>query len=1024
MDPIREQIKDSVQSKLRKLRELANVTNASLYSGYRVVVYRMVTKDVPSITIPNVGTRTMDYLLDLDPSNADYETITEAISKDKEDKLFLSILDALYSKLGACLDNLDSADSVNQIKDLYRSGNLVEEIDITPLVSNVGINLNIEGVNSSTVTCFDASLASFKELEMQRVYAQNPWLQVAQNGGFKAYKTQLVRLKNFKFREYDLIRVYTYSSMNKSLSQRVEDIKSTLGVSNTDDLVSLLTQYAMKPAFTGFVQNIANSVGADSMASVSVSCLGVARILSQTSIVVDQALANQVVTRHRKSAGQATNNRPSQVVTQNIFSGKSSLEVFSMIMGGKPYGGNLYPQVVASAADDGSSSEPVVGLPSLKQLYEYTKDPASTEGLPNVIPLFPSLVALHYLKEKFSEVIFYCDDAVEPNQSVAQNTLPGFTIYQDNVDMLTALRPYMLMLKNNFELYDSTYMSPYDVLGVLRNNTYMEVFEDRTGAFHLRFPKYNNTQIDLPLNYLNVATINMQRSDSNNFSIVQTRFMADTLGAMRVVPPDVFLDGLSMIKFGFRMSAPVENPNSISATFSEYLGHFIKYYSTLKEGRTAQVSIVGDTRADLGKMVSFRYGYVSDVADHAKGYSNAGISANSSISSPKNYVGGYGDYVGYIVAIDETMGVDQVYQQNLTLKFVRDASIPDAEDVELAPLQAFGTPADSMSRMDNPILEYVLPVVSKLFVPGTIRQLRNMISTLEGPIVKSSSLSTNSVLKLSQNTTSDIAFKRDVPLFGFPVKDSSLAGFGPILSSFDLARNYLDNKKDIDEETTAGKAVAGGGNGPGGDVLKMTRKEILANISQKKKDIDFCYKRLAIQQHQAEFVFRLGVIIDREFAKIEGKSGVEANTLKGKMKEAIKRAFFETPPSRLVEVDVPPAHSSEYPPKTIKITKKNYYPATNQVMYLAQYAIEQKYGKGKIDFQTEFQLLSSEHIFFTNHAQTARWKNMWILFQEAMAWQYSNLHGPNDAYYKKRIVKDIDVIDYYQQGLKKPTGKG
>ena len=865
---------------------LEGVVNSQLYTGYRVVIYRMNTEGVSVDLGEGIGKRNMDYLLNLDPSNSEYVRITNAIAMDSSDKLFFTILNSLYGKVEKSLlvEDVIPTGKSNQLKKIYKRGNLVNEFDITPLVTGIQTTLDIEGINSCSINCLNPALADIQAIELNRMNALNPWLQIAGGGKGAVDIGILKQLKAFKFREYDLVRVYTYSSRTKSLSDKVAEIKKTLNSSATDDLASLLTEYSLLPTFTGFVQSVDDSLASGSVATVSVGCVGISRVLSQTSIVADQALANNVILSHKNTAGNTTNMKVAIAPTANIFMGNSSLEVFVNIMKGC-----FYPHT----QKEKDTGEIHWGKPNILSLWKSGTTKASDLEKPitdktarleilNVIPLFPSLVCLHYLKEKFSEFIFYCDDALLEKQEMVESKGNGFPIIKSNANMLNTLRPYMLMLKTNFELYESTYQSPMEVLQTIKDNAYMEIFEDRTGSFRFRFPKYNNAVIDVPLGFDSIVSISMNRSDSNNFSIIQTRFVADLIGGMKMIPPDVFVDGLSMLRFGVRMSGVVENPNAIAPMFSAFLGSFLKYYAVLRESRTATLKVVGNPKINLGQMVSFRYGYKSNYDDRE--YNNGITSGRPGLNEYH-----HGDYVGYVTNISEGISSDQPFSQTLTLKYVRDAEVFESKKFNsvVAYLSKF-IPEQLYDGLGD-LPKLALPLMSRLFVKGKFSIPSGIAQDAANPIIPSE---TKFIYK---------------------------AAFSYIVSALDLANFYISNQQKIDGQTK--KAQAALASDP---IESYSNEELIAREKDVKVAIDASFRELAISVHKSKFA---DIITTTLRDSIRGGASFylekEYTFLENHIQKICVKSYDAVPVPVMVSVYGVP--DPNYRTRAIGVTRKNDY---------------------------------------------------------------------------------------------------
>ena len=102
------------------------------------------------------------------------------------------------------------------------------------------------------------------------------------------------------------------------------------------------------------------------------------------------------------------------------------------------------------------------------------------------------------------------------------------------------------MTKTGFQTYDAQYQSPYSVFETIKEQTYLEVFEDRHGTFHIRFPRYNYILIDHEIKFQNQISASVSRTDSGNMNVVQAKWMMDLVGAMNAVPSRVYVDPIAV----------------------------------------------------------------------------------------------------------------------------------------------------------------------------------------------------------------------------------------------------------------------------------------------------------------------------------------------------------------------------------------------------------------------------------------------------------------------------------------------
>lgn len=406
-DPIeaRQEIIKQMLKKTEKPSPLPNLNythNRTVFSAYRVVVYRMELNK-PAVFPINGRNEDSNYILSLDTIERGYRRISDWLRANCR-KEWPKFVKSLYSAIKEEYEKAVKGDIIeNSMKDNFKGKALVKEYDITPLVTNVNITQSLEDANAAAITMIDPAFIDFSTKELNRIYSLNPWLsQTAYN---KEYKNTLSTLKKFRIREYDLVRVYIYSG-DMPLSKRISDVKNTLfikdkkGNDNSGDVGKLIAEYCMRPAFTGFAASIGNTNTVDAVANATVSCIGVSRILSQSTMVVDKALADKIIIQAPESAGSSTPAKGQMAMTSKLYDGMSSLAVFVDIM--EKY---FMPHVVCQDRYNGKNW--AFGKPNLKSLIDnLTKDNV-------LVPNLPGVVCLHNVKEKFREHMFLCDDAMD-----------------------------------------------------------------------------------------------------------------------------------------------------------------------------------------------------------------------------------------------------------------------------------------------------------------------------------------------------------------------------------------------------------------------------------------------------------------------------------------------------------------------------------------------------------------------------------------------------------------------------------
>lgn len=663
----REELNNKIEAIKRAIRSIDRLPvnsseqprfrNRDANNAFRVVVYRMYLQNPVPVVITGSSAKTSystnsNYLLGLDVSDRNYRVISEYFRKDKSQR-FYPFLTSLYEAIDTEYQSVSAdASGYNTLKKNFKSEALVKEYDITPLVISVDTVLGLDEPNTATINMIDPSLIDYNAHELKKIHALNPWLRSVGS------KQTLEELKNFRFREYDLVRVYVYNDETKPLSRRISDVKEVIFgkdvlKSTTDspgDIGTIVSEYCMRPAFTGFSVSMTNSNAVDNPATMSIECTGVSRILSQSSVIMDKSLADQV-DMATELAGSISMQRTPVAVESNFFADKLATSAFSYIM--QAY---FSPTEVFNRRGDVM----VMGKPNLKDYIEKLKK----EG--KLAPNLPEILALHNVKEKFREPMCLCDDYVDTDMFAMFNAVTQTPI-RSGVDSLSrVLKPYLTTYKSGMSLWDSSYQSPWELFQTIKSVCFLEIFEDRTGAFHFRFPRYNKCSLDHFFNSEQIISASVNRADSNNFSVVKIRPQVESHGAMPIYS-DVYLDPLSIFRYGYRTTEEIHNPLAATASMTEPLAKFMRYYHALKESRTATIVVTGNPRIDVGQMVGFKIGYESAKNPASAQFSGVNKSWNE---SSVNRV-----FVGYVTSISENVGVDTLYTQTLNLNYVREAKV-------------------------------------------------------------------------------------------------------------------------------------------------------------------------------------------------------------------------------------------------------------------------------------------------------------------------------------------------------------
>ena len=609
------------------------------YVDFRVVVYRLNVSGQSSVVGPN-GPLNFSTIFNTDFGDDVYSDLSLLLTSGGTNGNFQKFLNEYYAAIEEVLSGA-GADAV----DLQNAG-LYQEIDITPLVSSATNHIGLYDINHCSLSMLDASLASFTGTELDR---------------YRHKKPLLSELQGFRLREFDLVRVFAYSGVDESQDDKLAALAKRFAG-------SLGSRFIMSPVFTGLVNKIVRGNDVGGTAYMKADLLGVERIFAQSTTVVNQATADQIVAA-----------LPTIPALQNAFSALDPrfagmgadaviIDIFSMY---------LAPSFLISA--DGSVQ---LGVPDVSYLFKHKM--FNSAGAAKLIPMIPTIILLHILKKKYGEPFLMFDDRVEPT-TVDVSGSGALTVATESVSKDAMLTPYLLRVRKSFALYSGQYEPASGIFDTIKQTTYMEFFEDRTGEFHFRFPRYNTVNCMAYIDPDDVISASHEKSDSAIFTAEMAQLQAPFAGSLQV-PPLLYVDKLSVLKFGLRKPQTVENPNATTPDFASALAEFSRDYHSMKDSRTAHVTKLGDTSLNVGQMALFKIKRDSGTS-----------------SSPASGSSESGDDVlaGYITTIDETLSVGGSYTQTLGLSFVRPAAQATGKFI----VKGTGTAWDIVNNMPEQIAQ-------------------------------------------------------------------------------------------------------------------------------------------------------------------------------------------------------------------------------------------------------------------------------------------------------------------------------
>lgn len=694
------------------------------YTGFRVVVYRLKFPDTATI----LGF-SADKMFNSEFWNSDYVGYENAIDKNPNTAMqFVSDTNKAISSL--IVGGLQPAGTAPGIPGTSFaapfSSNVSREyqqIEITPIVEQVDINLSLADMNTCSIRMADPSIVEFKQDSIQTWIKQNPirmpWVT---NNGIASY---LSGLQAFEFKEFDLIRVYEYSSTAKSLTNKVAELRSA----------GIADEFAMSPAFTGFVVSSSRSVSSDSMPIITASCMGVSRVFVQSVMTSSEATASVVTTAdpnvtalqnafsafgtqfQTKTADQAFQYVVDQYLHPLWIQNGNMSAAFSAAISTSTASSTAPVQTpISPVVSPSSTSVPIIGIPDLRRFMnpvdissllgsnfvsdvsnpitvsatygpadasqDITTVPTSGAGIsdqisvplssaapaswiPKLVPFLPACVILHILKMLRHEPLAIFDDRLDGDNWITRQLSSTASVGQPPITTNSGedyghLKPYLEMVRTNWAIYDSSYMSAASIFSDIRSKTYMEIFEDRTGAFHFRLPRYNNSRAYTVINPEDTISATVNRTDSSEYNVVTVHRMSELIGPVPGLGGVVDLDRLSIMRYGIRMPQIEENPNAQSGTFAKALAAFIRGYTQGKTSRTAAITQLVDPNVNVGDIVYFSYG-----PPYGYKTKNRGLSTSVQNST----------LVGYVTSISESLTAKGAFTQTLNLEFVRPAFV-------------------------------------------------------------------------------------------------------------------------------------------------------------------------------------------------------------------------------------------------------------------------------------------------------------------------------------------------------------
>lgn len=584
--------------------------------------------------------------------------------------VFADFLDKIYTAIRADLE--ESNGKARNIDDLIKS-RVFEELDITPVVSSYSATNELDGMNSCSIQMGNLRDQFFTTPGS----TANPVGRASYMGNTRAFQTslngQMVRVGQVGSyttpRLFDLIRVWMYAGYVHP-DKRTNEIRRLTALGS---LPVTAEDFTFRPVFTGLVTDIEESNAAGGQSMINLRCSGMKRALYQSVTTFSDALA-PVITTASPELGILQDRF---TAFENNFTDMSGDAIIQKIFRDYFCVLDAIKSPEAGVTFDSSVS---AGLPSLSAvLLKMTTPRPTVDELgnelvlkSNLIPMLPLVLAYHAMKLRFREPILTYDDRLRSSSFCVTD---GSLFHEDDnafsIDRVTksnnlaaALKPYLLKVRSSFANYDSSYVSAGEVIDTIKDMTFMEMYEDKKGQFHFRFPRYNSAKTRHNLSLSRTLSAVVRRDDTAVFTACTAQRLIPFIGGNGMLDGRVFVDKFAVLRYGLRRPQTVENANATTERFARALAKFTRDYSAGRKSMSATVAIVGKPSIEPGEMVIFRTSRMQQKSEN--------LSSGSSGSS------GEKTYCGYVVSVTDSVKVSGQYVQTLNLEFVRDVSVGEA----------------------------------------------------------------------------------------------------------------------------------------------------------------------------------------------------------------------------------------------------------------------------------------------------------------------------------------------------------
>lgn len=386
--------------------------------------------------------------------------------------------------------------------------------------------------------------------------------------------------------------------------------------------------------FIGFVTKVSLSQRFNETSLLSVTCEGISKMLSLNPTINNNAVAPQFKSVadfiSGKDKTQATSDANVVNVFSTFFDGLNAYDLFVKLL-------SDVLGVTPVKEDKTAYSMRLISDPDkLKKLpYQYSK---------------PLLILYHM-------AVTYSTIREMKSQNNGINSTHIILARLDNNVNQEKLQAYLLMIRSQFDLFWSNMTTPMNILQTLANNTFLEVFEDRTGILILRPPRYNTWIEGDVIEEPNFIEWTQSVDDSTLKSRSDYQWSIPALGLQSEFCGGYYQDIPAMLKYGFRADAPKSSP-SVQSEIDAAVYSALDVTKSNSNTRTFELTVPLTQDYKLGNLYYF-----------PEEGNNVSVISENKIRSK--------GFVGYLTTITTTIAPGNVDVHRLTFKYMRAAECFD-----------------------------------------------------------------------------------------------------------------------------------------------------------------------------------------------------------------------------------------------------------------------------------------------------------------------------------------------------------